>query len=244
MPCTISSISSTSSHPSHSDSGSRRRLESRPGERSMITRLISGGQTGADRAALDAARELGIETGGWVPRDRRAEDGRVPERYPNMKETDSADPAVRTECNVRDSDGTVVFSHGEVSGGTKWTVEVSGRLRKPRCASICRRSRWRPQRTGCWSGQPPRASRCSTSRVHGRARTRPSTPRCTRCWDLRLAVHRQTVDVPAIHLRCRWTTQEAAVSCIERSISRGVLGARASRPPRPEAGNGQSAEGP
>ena len=97
----------------------------------MITRLISGGQTGADRAALDAARELGIETGGWVPRGRRAEDGRVPERYPNMKETDSADPAVRTERNVRDSDGTVVFSHGEVSGGTKWTVEVSGRLRKP-----------------------------------------------------------------------------------------------------------------
>ncbi|MDE0458618.1 MAG: putative molybdenum carrier protein [Chromatiales bacterium] len=97
----------------------------------MITRLISGGQTGADRAALDAARELGIETGGWVPRGRRAEDGRVPECYPNMKETDSADPAVRTECNVRDSDGTVVFSHGEVSGGTKWTVEVSGRLRKP-----------------------------------------------------------------------------------------------------------------
>ena len=97
----------------------------------MITRLVSGGQTGADRAALDAARELGIETGGWVPRGRWAEDGRVPDCYPNMKETDSADPAMRTEHNVRDSDGTVVFSHGEVSGGTKWTMEVSGRLRKP-----------------------------------------------------------------------------------------------------------------
>ena len=97
----------------------------------MIRRIVSGGQTGADRAALDAAMESGIETGGWVPRGRWAEDGRVPERYPSMKETDSAEPAVRTECNVRDSDGTVVFSHGEVSGGTKWTVEVSGRLRKP-----------------------------------------------------------------------------------------------------------------
>ena len=97
----------------------------------MIRRIVSGGQTGADRAALDAATERGIETGGWVPRGRRAEDGPVPDRYPNMKETDSADPAVRTECNVRDSDGTVVFSHGEVSGGTKWTVEIGARLRKP-----------------------------------------------------------------------------------------------------------------
>ena len=97
----------------------------------MIRRIVSGGQTGADRAALDAARELGIETGGWVPRGRWAEDGRVPDCYPNMKETDSADPAMRTEHNVRDSDGTVVFSHGEVSGGTKWTMEVNGRLRKP-----------------------------------------------------------------------------------------------------------------
>lgn len=97
----------------------------------MISRVISGGQTGADRAALDAAIALGMETGGWVPRGRWAEDGRVPDCYPNMKETDSADPAIRTEHNVRDSDGTVVFSHGEVSGGTRWTVEVSGRLRKP-----------------------------------------------------------------------------------------------------------------
>jgi len=97
----------------------------------MIRRIVSGGQTGADRAALDAARALGVETGGWVPRGRWAEDGRVPERYPSMKETDSSEPAERTECNVRDSDGTVVFSHGELSGGTRWTVEVSGRLHKP-----------------------------------------------------------------------------------------------------------------
>ena len=97
----------------------------------MIKRIVSGGQTGADRAALDAARELGIETGGWVPRGRWAEDGRVPDCYPNMKETESADPAVRTAHNVRDTDGTVVFSHGKVSGGTKWTVEVSGELGKP-----------------------------------------------------------------------------------------------------------------
>ena len=97
----------------------------------MIRRVVCGGQTGADRAALDTARELGIETAGWVPRGRWGEDGRVPDCYPNMNETKSADPALRTEYNVRDSDGTVVFSHGEVFGGTKWTVEVGGKLRKP-----------------------------------------------------------------------------------------------------------------
>ena len=97
----------------------------------MIRRIVSGGQTGADRAALDAAQALGIETGGWVPRSRRAEDGRIPDRYPNMKETASAEPAQRTELNVRDSDGTVVLCRGAVSGGTKWTVDVSRKLRKP-----------------------------------------------------------------------------------------------------------------
>ena len=97
----------------------------------MIGRIVSGGQTGADRAALDAAMELGLETGGWVPRGRWAEDGRVPDRYPNMRETPSADPSQRTAHNVRDSDGTVVFSHGDVSGGTKWTMDVAADLRKP-----------------------------------------------------------------------------------------------------------------
>ena len=97
----------------------------------MIKRIVSGGQTGVDRAALDAAQALGIKTGGWVPRNRWAEDGRVPDRYLNMKETTSADPAARTECNVRDSDGTVVFSHGAVSGGTELTVQAGGKLRKP-----------------------------------------------------------------------------------------------------------------
>ena len=93
--------------------------------------MVSGGQTGADRAALDTAMQLGIETGGWVPRRRWAEDGSVPECYPNMTETTSADPSQRTEYNVRDSDGTVVFSHGDVSGGTRWTMDVAGKLHKP-----------------------------------------------------------------------------------------------------------------
>ena len=97
----------------------------------MIRRIVSGGQTGTDRAALDAAREIGIDTGGWVPLGRWAEDGRVPDCYPNMKETDSDDPAQRTEYNVRDSNGTVVFFHGDISGGTKLTIDMAGELRKP-----------------------------------------------------------------------------------------------------------------
>ena len=105
--------------------------DTRSTAQAAIRRVVSGGQTGADRAALDAAGDLDIETGGWVPRGRWAEDGGVPDCYPNMAETESADPAQRTEYNVRDSDGTVVFSRGDVSGGTKLTIEMAGKLRKP-----------------------------------------------------------------------------------------------------------------
>ena len=62
----------------------------------MLEKIVSGGQTGADRAALDVALASGLEVGGWVPRGRLAEDGRIPERYRGLVETDSADPAVRT----------------------------------------------------------------------------------------------------------------------------------------------------
>jgi len=94
-------------------------------------RIVSGGQTGADRAALDIALALGMETGGWVPGGRLAEDGVIPERYPNLVEAESACPAVRTELNVRDSDATVIFSHGAPTGGTALTeslVHRYGRL--------------------------------------------------------------------------------------------------------------------
>ena len=107
------------------------RARSTPVEGPVIRRIISGGQAGADRAALDAARDADIETGGWVPRGRWAEDGTVPDCYPNMKETCSADPAIRTECNVRDSDATVVFHHGDIFGGTRRTVDAGGELGRP-----------------------------------------------------------------------------------------------------------------
>jgi predicted Rossmann-fold nucleotide-binding protein len=94
------------------------------------SRIISGGQTGVDRAALDVALELGIPCGGWCPLGRRAEDGRLPERYP-LQETPTADYAERTEWNVRDSDGTLVLLRGEPSGGTALTIELARKHKKP-----------------------------------------------------------------------------------------------------------------
>ena len=94
-------------------------------------RIVSGGQTGADRAALDYAIAHGIPYGGWCPKGRRAEDGSIDWRY-ELKETPSSDYAQRTEWNVRDSDGTVIFSFGaKLTGGSKRTAELAQKLRKP-----------------------------------------------------------------------------------------------------------------
>lgn len=93
--------------------------------------ILSGGQTGADRAALDYALEFGLTHGGWCPRGRLAEDGPIDERY-GLEETPSRRYAQRTEWNIRDSDATVVFSISrEVSGGTALTIALAGRLGKP-----------------------------------------------------------------------------------------------------------------
>lgn len=97
----------------------------------MVNRIISGGQTGADRAALDFALQAGIECGGWVPKGRMAEDGVIPARYPNLVETDSDDPGIRTELNVRDSDATLLMTQKAPTGGSALTVEVATRLGKP-----------------------------------------------------------------------------------------------------------------
>lgn len=92
--------------------------------------VISGGQTGVDRAALDAAREKGFPHGGWCPKGRLAEDGRIPDAY-QLWETDSSEYATRTEWNVRDSQGTLVLTRGELTGGTKLTVILALRYGKP-----------------------------------------------------------------------------------------------------------------
>jgi hypothetical protein len=95
-----------------------------------LERVVSGGQTGADRAALDAAFGASIAVGGWCPRGRRAEDGPIPERYP-MKESPSADYSERTEWNVRDSDATLVLTVGPPSGGTTYTIERAVQWGRP-----------------------------------------------------------------------------------------------------------------
>ncbi|HET7294206.1 MAG TPA: putative molybdenum carrier protein [Vicinamibacteria bacterium] len=96
----------------------------------MALRVFSGGQTGVDRAALDAAAAAGLSTGGFCPRGRLAEDGTVPDRYP-LQETPSPDYAQRTEWNVRDSDATLILARGALRGGTAFTLEVARRLGRP-----------------------------------------------------------------------------------------------------------------
>lgn len=96
----------------------------------MIEKIVSGGQTGVDRAALDVALELRLPCGGWCPKGRRAEDGPIPLRYP-LAETPSEEYAQRTEWNIRDADGTLVLTRGRPSEGTGYTVQVARRLKKP-----------------------------------------------------------------------------------------------------------------
>jgi hypothetical protein len=97
----------------------------------MIKRIISGGQTGVDRAALDVALQQGIECGGWVPQGRTAEDGVISFHYPNLIETETGDPEERTARNVRDSDCTLVIARGVPAGGSAFTIEIASSLRKP-----------------------------------------------------------------------------------------------------------------
>jgi len=96
----------------------------------MIQKIVSGGQTGVDRAALDMALEIGIPCGGWCPRGRRAEDGTIPPQYP-LQETDSRSYNKRTKLNVQDSDATLVLNLGELEGGTAYTVQVAEKIGKP-----------------------------------------------------------------------------------------------------------------
>ena len=95
-----------------------------------IKKVISGGQTGADQAALDAAIELGIPHGGWVPLGRLTEKGRLSSRY-KMQEINAIDYDQRTELNVMDSDGTLLFSYGELTGGCALTKKFARKHLKP-----------------------------------------------------------------------------------------------------------------
>jgi hypothetical protein len=96
-----------------------------------VCKIISGGQTGVDRAALDFAQENNFESGGYVPQGREAEDGRISEKYPNLIETSTADHAERTELNVLHSDATLIISRGAPAGGSKLTAELVAKHKKP-----------------------------------------------------------------------------------------------------------------
>ena len=92
--------------------------------------IISGGQTGVDRAALDAALSLGVPCGGWCPAGRRAEDGVIPLRYP-LSELPGGGYDERTRRNVEDSDATLVVAFGPASGGTARTIEFCRQVGRP-----------------------------------------------------------------------------------------------------------------
>ncbi len=93
-------------------------------------KIISGGQTGVDRAALDFALENNINCGGWCPKDRIAEDGIIPRRYP-LIETDSDNYNIRTRKNVLEADGTLIFHLTQQDDGTKTTKKLCDKYFKP-----------------------------------------------------------------------------------------------------------------
>src|SRR5210317_1233454 len=95
----------------------------------MISKIISGGQTGADRAALDVAIKLDIPHGGWIPKGRITEDGTLPQKY-KLQEMPTQSYPARTEQNVINFDGTLIISRGKLSGGSDYTRKMALRHHK------------------------------------------------------------------------------------------------------------------
>jgi hypothetical protein len=99
-----------------------------------LKKVVSGGQTGVDRAALDAAIASGFPHGGWCPLGRLAEDGTIPLKY-QLSETEQIDYRFRTECNVVDSHGTLILYERRLMGGTLLTRQLAERHVRP-CLSV------------------------------------------------------------------------------------------------------------
>ena len=95
----------------------------------IIKKIISGVQTGADRAALDVALKFNLPHGGWIPKGRKTEDGRLPDKY-QLQEMPTTSYPARTEKNVQDSDGTLIIARGKLTGGTDLTREMTLKHKK------------------------------------------------------------------------------------------------------------------
>jgi hypothetical protein len=96
----------------------------------QITKIVSGGQSGADQGGLDAALYCSIPHGGWCPKGRKSENGIIPAKY-QLQEMPSADYLARTKANVVDSDATIIFTYGELDGGSLKTAQFAIKFRKP-----------------------------------------------------------------------------------------------------------------
>ena len=114
----------------------------------MIEKIISGGQTGVDRAGLNVAIELAIPHGGWCPKGRKAEDGAIPAIY-QLQETPKTDYKQRTGRNVQDSDGTLILTRGEPTGGTATTIKLAAAQGKP-CLVLDLRTSPTPEAVRTW----------------------------------------------------------------------------------------------
>ena len=178
-------------------------------------KLLSGGQTGVDRAALDVAVARGIAYGGWCPQGGWAEDFPQPPgllaKYPDLKETPLADPAQRTEWNVRDADACIIMVDAggmEISAGTTLASELAHRYRKPLLVvNLSRRTFSSRPGSGCASSKQDTATPSSSPlavRVKARrlafisAHSRLST----RCWTHRHVV--STADLRALRPLLIW----------------------------------------
>ena len=115
----------------------------------LFTRILSGGQSGVDRAALDAALARNVPCSGWCPRGRRAEDGPIDQRYP-LAETPGRNYPQRTEWNVRDSDGTLILVQGSPDRGTALTIKLAARLQKA-CLVLDLSGRQLVEKVLCWA---------------------------------------------------------------------------------------------
>ena len=132
--------------------------------------IVSGGQTGADRAALDWALAHGMPCGGWCPKGRKAEDGPIDSKYP-LKETPSSSYLQRTEWNVRDSDATVLFSiESALTGGSKKTVEFARGSQEAEPTSLRRRQGGRGEAEGVRPGASREGVECGRPSSEQRTR--------------------------------------------------------------------------